>query len=124
MFDFRTTGTEDLKTMPKDMMDGLFKGMQQAILLVEKSTKEVYLSGKALQRRTGFLFRSIGNEVRITGTRVIGSVGTMNYNVDYAGVWELGGRFAARPYLKPSFKDNMEAMLEILGRSTTEKMNE
>ncbi len=123
MFDFNVTGDQDLKDMPKDMKDGLFKGMQQAILLAEKSVKDVYLSGKALQRRTGFLFRSIGNEVRITGDKVIGSVGTLNYEVDYAGVWEYGGRFAARPYLKPSFKDNMEAMLKILGRSATEEMN-
>ncbi len=124
MLDFKMTGTEELKEMPKDMMDGLFKGMQQAILLAEKSTKGVYLSGKALHRRTGFLYSSIGNEVKITGDKVIGSVGTLKYIVDYAGVWEFGGRFAARPYIKPSFQDNMEAMLKILGRSTTEKMNE
>jgi hypothetical protein len=124
MLDFRMTVDHNLKELPKDMMDGLFEGMQKAILLAEKTTKDVYLSGKALHRRTGFLYSSIGNEVKITGTKVIGSVGTLKYVVDYAGVWEYGGRFAARPFLKPSFEDNMEAMLEILGRSTTEKMNE
>jgi phage gpG-like protein len=118
---------EDLKNlekMPKKMVKGLFKGMQRALALAEKSTKKVYLSGKALNRRTSFLYNSIGTEVKMQGMDIVGSLGTMKYNVDYADFWEFGGKYGKRSFIKPAIDDSMNQMLVILERSAIKEMNE
>ena len=118
---------KDLKhvqEMPERMAEGLFEGMQQALALAEKSTKSVYLSGKALHRRTSFLYNAIGTEVKKQGLNIVGSLGTMRYDVPYGPFWEFGGKYGARSFVRPAIDDNMSKMLEILGRSATKEMNE
>lgn len=76
-----------LRKMPELVKPALFKGMKQAMILAERTAKSPYLSGKALQRRTGRLRGSITNSVSIKGDKVIGAIGT---NVIYGRIWELG----------------------------------
>ncbi len=117
---------KDLKhveEMPERMAEGLFEGMQQALALAEKSTKSVYLSGKALHRRTSFLYNAIGTEVKKQSLNIVGSLGTMRYDVPYGPFWEFGGKYGARPFVRPAIDDNMTKMLEFIGRSATKEMN-
>lgn len=76
-----------IRKMPDVVVPALYKGMKQAVLLAERTVKSPYLSGKALNRRTGRLRNSITNRVTIQGNRVVGSVGT---NVVYGRIHELG----------------------------------
>ena len=56
-------------------------------MLVESRVKTHYLSGAALNVRTGHLRRSIHSNVEIRGDKVRGTIGT---NVVYGRFWELG----------------------------------
>jgi phage gpG-like protein len=73
--------------MPDLVKPALMKGMKQGMLLVERTARSPYLSGKALQRRTGRLRNSITTDVQIDGDRVIGRIGTA---VVYGRIHELG----------------------------------
>lgn len=76
-----------IRRMPGLLVPALYKGMRPAMLLAERSAKGKYLSGEALQRRTGRLRNSIVTKADIEGDRVHGSIGT---NVVYGRIWELG----------------------------------
>ena len=76
-----------IREMPEMMKPALFKGMKEAMFLVERRVKTPYLSGKALRRRTGRLRGSIAHQVKIRGDQVIATIGT---NVVYGRFWELG----------------------------------
>ena len=131
-----------LKKMPGLVVPALFKGMKQAMLLAERTVRGEYLSGKALQRRTGRLRGSITHDVRIEGDRVVGRIGT---NVVYGRIHELGGVIKAknakylkfnipgvgwrmaksvtipkRPFLRPSLEDNMSDIGRILAKRVEE----
>lgn len=131
-----------LKKMPGLVVPALFKGMKQAMLIAERTVRGEYLSGKALQRRTGRLRGSITHDVRIEGDRVVGRIGT---NVVYGRIHELGGvikaknagylkfnipgvgwRMAksvtipARPFLRPSLEDNISDISGILAKRVEE----
>jgi phage gpG-like protein len=113
-----------IEEMPKRMTEGLFEGMKRALTLAEKSTKSVYLSGKALKRRTSFLYNAIGTEVKKKSMGVVGSLGTLKYDVPYGAFWEFGGKYGKRSFIKPAIDDSMNEMLVIIGRSATKEMNE
>jgi phage gpG-like protein len=147
-----------LDKIPDKMFDGLFKGMKQAIVLAEKTAKEVYLSGKALKKRSGKLSGTVKSEARRKGKDVEGVLSAGGASVPYAGIHEFGGKLPGRsimptrarvlryttrtgrliftasaevpptvvkasPFLRPSIKDNMAQMLDILERSTTKETN-
>ena len=125
-----------LRKMPDLIIPSIYKGMKEAMLLAERTAKGTYLSGKALQRRTGRLRGSITQDVKIEGNKVVGTIGT---DVVYGRIHELGGvikpkkakllRFRipgvgwrsakevimpARPFLRPSLDDNMSDITRIL----------
>ncbi len=120
-------GLKHVKEMPERMAKGLFSGMQDALALAEKTTKGVYLSGKALHRRTSFLYNSIATEIKSKGKgnslNIVGSLGTMRYDVPYGPFWEFGGKYGARSFVRPAIDDSMSKMLQFIGRSATKEMN-
>lgn len=85
--DLKPESRKLLTKMPGLIVPALFKGMKQAVLMAEATARSPYLSGKALNRRTGRLRNSITHDVRIRGNTVIGAIGT---NVAYGRFWELG----------------------------------
>lgn len=76
-----------LRKMPDLVVPALFKGMKKAMLTAERTSRSPYLSGKALNRRTGRLRASVTHSVKIVGDKVVGTIGT---NVVYGRVHELG----------------------------------
>lgn len=76
-----------MREMPGVMVPALYRGMQKAMSLAEARVRSPYLSGKALQRRSGRLRGSITHDVRIEGDRVVAHIGT---SVVYGRIWELG----------------------------------
>ncbi len=76
-----------LQRKPDVIVPAVYRAMRQGMALAERSVRGSYLSGKALNRRTGRLRNSITHEVRILGNTVIGRIGT---NVVYGRYWELG----------------------------------
>jgi len=76
-----------IREMPDLMIPAVFKGMKKGMVLAESTVRSPYLSGKALQRRTGRLRGSITHKVKIDGDRVVGSIGT---KVVYGRIHELG----------------------------------
>lgn len=85
---------DDLKKVnAKVAFDGIFNGMKKAVKLVERTTKNTYLSGRALRRRSGRLQKSIGSRVKKVGPVIIGQIGTLKYAVPYGPLWEFGGKY-------------------------------
>jgi phage gpG-like protein len=76
-----------LRKMPGVAVPAMHKGMVQGMILAEGTAKSPYLSGKALNRRTGRLRGSVAHSVTIKGDRIIGRIGT---NVKYGRIHELG----------------------------------
>jgi phage gpG-like protein len=124
-----------LHDMPDLVIPALKKGMDEAVILAEGEAR-LNTSGRILQRRTGRLRGSITHSVRISGNKVIGTIGS---NVVYARIHELGGvirpvrakalhfvipgvghrtaqsvTIPARPYLRPAFAENIEEIGRVL----------
>jgi len=76
-----------LRKMPDLVVPAVHKGMKKVMVMVEREVKGNYLSGGALNRRTGRLRNSITHDETISGNRVEGRIGT---NVVYGRFWELG----------------------------------
>lgn len=90
---FKVDGYQNLAKWPKEIEEGLFSGMRQAMYLVQRTAKYTYLGGRALKRRSGRLQGSIAYKLKKTSTGVTGTVGTLRYTVPYAAVWEYGGKY-------------------------------
>jgi len=128
---------------PGTLVPAIRMALIEGMTRVEASAKGDYLSGRALQRRTGRLRNSITTSVVIEGNRVVGRIGS---NVVYARIHELGGvirpktakalRFQvggdwvatqqvtmlARPYLRPAIEDNLDQISDRLTRRIEEHM--
>jgi len=131
-----------LRRMPDAAVPALAKGMRQAMIMAEGTARGEYLSGRALKRRTGRLRGSITHDVRISGDKVTGRIGS---RVIYARIHELGGeivprqakalrfhipgvgwrtakrvRIPARPFLRPSIEDNLDDITRVLAKRVEE----
>ncbi len=119
MFEIEIKGLEKLDKLPDQVDDLLFEGMKDAMELAERTTKDTYLSGKALNRRTGLLYRSIG--VKVTRSNIEGSLGDHKGTTPYGAFWEYGGLrrgvyIAARPFLNPAVYYSLVAMTELMAK--------
>lgn len=146
MFTVELDLTERSRNMIRQMPDlvnpAIYKGMKEAMIIADATARGHYLSGVALQRRTGRLRASINTRVIIAGDRVIGRIGT---NVVYARIHELGGvilpktaqalkfqipgvgwrtvkkvTMPARPFLRPSLSDNLQRFRDLFARNIEE----
>lgn len=118
-----------LAAAPGAYKRALTAAMYQAVIKIQATTKDPYLSGQALNRRTNNLSGSIQINVKEEGEAVVGKVGT---NVVYGRVHEFGGTFQIpahtraghpvsahpatypkRAFLAPSYAENREKIVEI-----------
>ena len=125
MIKIKVKGLENLKKLSGEIDKLIFSGMEKAILLAERTSKDSYLSGKALNRRTGLLWRSIGHQVFRRGGNIMGGLGDYNARVAYSRFWELGGvrrgtSYPARPFLRPALVDNLQKMAEVIAKEIEE----
>lgn len=105
-----------LLTMRSEARNILRDAIEKSCIRVENTAKTPYLSGLALNVRTGRLRSSISHMIEETADSLIGYVGT---NVVYGRAWELGftrlGKsYAPRPFLKPALTDELQNIRSIL----------
>ncbi len=139
---------KDLKAiekMPKELNDGLYEGLKQAMLFAERKAKSRFDTPGNLKVRTGHYRRSIRSGINPTAN---GAIGYLVANVVYASIHETGGtiipktkkylrfkignrwvttkkvKIPARPLIRPSITENIDKMNEIIKNkiiSTMEK---
>ena len=82
--------------------DHLRKEVERLALKLVAHVKDDYLSGRALNRKTGTLSRSINELTTATDTTVTAKVGANMAAAKYAGYWEYGysGTEAVREHLR------------------------
>ncbi len=83
-------GLDSVEKIPERVYSGLFRGMQEAMELVERHVKDVYLSGRALNQRSGRLKHAVEGKVKAVGKKMTGTIG-LKYPVPYGALWEFGG---------------------------------
>ena len=131
---------ESRKTLdkyPGRFKNGIIKGMKSAMLFAEGEAKKSFGRPGNLKVGTGHLRRSIRSNVKVSGSNVIGSVES---NVIYAEIHEIGGiirarnakylhfkvdnrwvkvkqvKIPARPYLRPAIEDNLPKIGDIISK--------
>ncbi len=80
-----------VKVSPR-IVKRLIEGMQKMLIKMQSHVKTNKLSGQVLSRRTGFLSRSIHQDMKIDARGIVGRV-FAGKDAPYAAVHEFGGTF-------------------------------
>ncbi len=114
-------GLREFEKIPERVEKLIFSGMEKAVELALRASKDVYLSGKALNRRTGRLYNSIDKRVFRKGGDIQAGLGDYRNATPYGRFWELGGfrkgkYLSARAFLEPAVNDNLEKMAKTIAK--------
>ena len=140
----KVKGLDRIKNLPRDMRDGLIKGMKLSVIFAEGEAKKNFGGVNQLKVRSGLLRNSIKSNVLAMTNSIVGTIGT---NVIYAALHEYGGtirpragnalRFQIsgnwittksvtipdRPFLTPAVEDNLGRISQILHDNIVEGGN-
>jgi len=115
-----------LKSISKDMLPAIKKGMTDAVQNVEGKAKENCTPGTSpyyrAPRITGTLVRSINSKLEVKGSEVRGIVGA---DTDYAQkVHDGTSKMPPRPYILDAIKEEEDTTVEILSSAIESKLRE